>query len=65
MGTGAAVAVGRLGSLVGPLVAATLLAAGRSPTQVMIDLLPIVVACGASVGFLGWQEWGLRGAFKC
>lgn len=64
LATGAAVAAGRVGSLIGPLVAGALLAAGLSPTQVMIDLLPIVVACGASVGFLGWREWGLGGPSK-
>jgi MFS family permease len=57
LATGAAVAAGRVGSLVGPLVAGALLAAGRSPTQVMIDLLPIVVACGTSVG-LGSLDGG-------
>ena len=55
-GMGTAVAVGRSGSLVGPLVAAALLAAGRSPSQVLISVLPIVVACGAAVGVLGWRK---------
>jgi MFS transporter, AAHS family, 3-hydroxyphenylpropionic acid transporter len=53
---GAAVAAGRFGSLVGPLVAATLLAAGRTSSQVLIDMLPFVVACGAAVGVLGWRK---------
>jgi AAHS family 3-hydroxyphenylpropionic acid transporter len=55
-GMGSAIAVGRSGSLVGPLVAAGLLAAGRSPSQVLISVLPIVVACGAAVGVLGWRK---------
>lgn len=54
--TGAAVAVGRMGSLVGPLVAGMLLAAGRSPAQVMIGILPIVLVGGASVALLGWRN---------
>lgn len=57
-GVGAAVAAGRLGSLAGPLFAASLLAAGRSPSQVLIGVLPIVVACGILVGYLGWRELG-------
>jgi len=54
--TGAAVAVGRVGSLVGPLVAGSLLAAGRSPAQVLVGVLPIVLGCGAIVAFLGWRK---------
>lgn len=54
--TGAAVAAGRVGSLVGPLVAASLLAAGRSPAQVLVGILPIVVTGAAIVGFLAWRE---------
>ena len=57
-GVGAAVAAGRLGSLTGPLFAASLLAAGRSPSQVLIGVLPIVVVCGICVGLLGWRELG-------
>jgi MFS transporter, AAHS family, 3-hydroxyphenylpropionic acid transporter len=55
-GVGAAVAAGRLGSLVGPLFAASLLAAGRSPAQVLIGVLPIAVVGGICAGFLGWRE---------
>jgi MFS transporter, AAHS family, 3-hydroxyphenylpropionic acid transporter len=54
--TGAAVAVGRVGSLVGPLVAGMLLASGRSPAQVMIGILPIVLVGGTSVALLGWRN---------
>jgi len=53
---GIAVAVGRVGSLVGPLVAAALLAAGRSTAQVLIGVLPFVIASGTSAGFLGWRK---------
>ena len=55
-GVGAAVGAGRLGSLVGPLFAASLLAAGRSPAQVLIGVLPIAVVGGVCAGFLGWRE---------
>jgi AAHS family 3-hydroxyphenylpropionic acid transporter len=54
--TGAAVAVGRVGSLVGPLVAGLLLAAGHSPAQVLVGILPIVLLGGASVALLGWRH---------
>jgi MFS transporter, AAHS family, 3-hydroxyphenylpropionic acid transporter len=56
--TGAAVAAGRLGSLVGPLAAGTLLAAGRSPAQVLMGVLPLALACGAGAGLLGWRRLG-------
>jgi AAHS family 3-hydroxyphenylpropionic acid transporter len=55
-GMGAAVAAGRLGSLTGPLFAASLLAAGQSPSKVLIGVLPIVVVCGISAGLLGWRD---------
>jgi AAHS family 3-hydroxyphenylpropionic acid transporter len=54
--TGSAVAVGRIGSLVGPLIAGLLLAAGGSPAQVLVGILPIVLLGGATVAFLGWQH---------
>ena len=50
IGVGSAIAAGRLGSLVGPLVAAMLLGAGRSSEQVLIGLLPVVLlAIGLAV----------------
>jgi MFS transporter, AAHS family, 3-hydroxyphenylpropionic acid transporter len=55
-GMGAAVAAGRLGSLTGPLFAASLLAAGQSPSKVLIGVLPVVVVCGISAGLLGWRD---------
>jgi AAHS family 3-hydroxyphenylpropionic acid transporter len=54
--TGAAVAVGRVGSLIGPLVAGLLLAAGHSPAQVLVGILPIALLGGASVALLGWRH---------
>jgi MFS transporter, AAHS family, 3-hydroxyphenylpropionic acid transporter len=48
-GLGAAVAAGRMGSIAGPLFSAALLASGRSATDVLLALLPVVIACGACV----------------
>jgi MFS transporter, AAHS family, 3-hydroxyphenylpropionic acid transporter len=45
-GVGAAVAVGRLGSAAGPLLAGILLGSGRSPTEVLTALLPLLFASG-------------------
>ncbi|GIL41600.1 3-(3-hydroxy-phenyl)propionate transporter MhpT [Roseiterribacter gracilis] len=50
-GVGAAVAVGRLGSVVGPLLAGTLVAAGRSSAEVLLGIVPIA-ALGAIATFL-------------
>jgi AAHS family 3-hydroxyphenylpropionic acid transporter len=45
-GVGAAVVMGRLGSAAGPLLAAALIGAGRSSNQVLLALLPVIVAGG-------------------
>jgi MFS transporter, AAHS family, 3-hydroxyphenylpropionic acid transporter len=42
-GVGAAVAVGRLGSFLGPLVAGQLLALGQSPSMLVTASIPLVV----------------------
>jgi AAHS family 3-hydroxyphenylpropionic acid transporter len=55
-GMGAAVGAGRMGSLVGPLFAAALLASGSSSTEVLIGLLPVVILCGLCICFLGWTS---------
>jgi AAHS family 3-hydroxyphenylpropionic acid transporter len=47
-GVGAAVVFGRLGSAVGPLVAGSLLTSGVPPQQVLMVLIPIVVAAGVA-----------------
>lgn len=50
-GVGFAVALGRLGSIVGPLAAAALLGAGKSAPQVLAALLPVVLVGGlAAIG---------------
>lgn len=54
-GIGAAIGVGRLGSLAGPTFAALLLAAGRSAEQILTSVLPIVIACGVFVVLLAWR----------
>ncbi|MFI4965197.1 MAG: MFS transporter [Caulobacterales bacterium] len=51
-GMGAAVGSTRLGALAGPTLAAVLLGAGRTPAQVLISLLPVVLAAGLCVGWL-------------
>jgi AAHS family 3-hydroxyphenylpropionic acid transporter len=55
-GMGAAVGAGRVGSLVGPLLAAAILASGRSSAEVLTGLLPVVILCGLCIGFLGWTR---------
>lgn len=45
-GVGTAVAVGWLGSIAGPLLAGALVAAGFTPSHVMLALVPITLAAG-------------------
>jgi len=47
-GVGVAVAVGRVGSIAGPLLAGALVAAGATPSQVMFALVPVAVLAGLS-----------------
>jgi AAHS family 3-hydroxyphenylpropionic acid transporter len=47
-GTGAAVGVGRLGSIAGPLIAGQLREAGYSAGQVFAAMTPVVLAAGAA-----------------
>jgi len=54
-GVGSAVAVGRVGSIAGPLVAALLIGTGRTPSQVLTGILPVVIACAIGVTILGWR----------
>ncbi|HEX2559643.1 3-(3-hydroxy-phenyl)propionate transporter MhpT [Phenylobacterium sp.] len=53
-GSGAAVAVGRLGSIAGPLVAGELRGAGYSAGQVFGVMIPVVLAAAAAVFALSW-----------
>lgn len=51
-GVGSAVAVGRIGSAVGPLLAAALLSTGASAQQVLQMVSPLMLIAGASALFL-------------
>ena len=51
-GVGAAVAVGRLGSIAGPLIAGELRAAGATAEQVLTAMLPVVVVAGLAAMLL-------------
>ena len=51
-GVGTAVAVGRLGSIAGPLLAGALVAAGFTPSDVMTGLVPITLAAGLATVLL-------------
>jgi AAHS family 3-hydroxyphenylpropionic acid transporter len=54
-GVGAAVAMGRLGSVVGPLFAGTLLAAGGGSAAVLLAILPFVLVGGSAAVALTWR----------
>ncbi|MGO9412488.1 MAG: MFS transporter, partial [Spirochaetia bacterium] len=45
-GVGATVAAGRLGTIVGPLLAGTLLGSGKSAAQVLLVLIPVTLFSG-------------------
>ncbi len=60
IGVGSAIAAGRLGSLVGPLVAGALLGAGRSSAQVLLGLLPVVLLAIAIAVVLGVRSSSTR-----
>lgn len=45
-GVGLVVAVGRLGSMAGPLLAGVLVAYGSTPSDVMLLMVPPILACG-------------------
>ena len=52
-GVGAAVAVGRFGSLVGPLIAGQLVGAGQNAEQVLLHMLPILATGAGAAIILG------------
>jgi AAHS family 3-hydroxyphenylpropionic acid transporter len=58
-GVGAAVAAGRLGSIVGPLVAGTMLGGGGNAAGVVTALLPIVALAGIAATVLLTRPPGL------
>jgi AAHS family 3-hydroxyphenylpropionic acid transporter len=56
MGVGAAVAAGRIGSIVGPKLGGMLKTAGHSSSRLLLDLLPIVVAASVCALLLAWYS---------
>jgi AAHS family 3-hydroxyphenylpropionic acid transporter len=55
-GVGAAVAVGRLGSVVGPLFAGGLLAGGSGSAAVLLAIVPFVAVGGGAAFALTWRK---------
>lgn len=55
IGVGAAVAFGRIGSIVGPKLGGMLKAAGHGPSQLLMDLLPIVIVGSVCSLWLAWE----------
>jgi AAHS family 3-hydroxyphenylpropionic acid transporter len=55
-GMGGIVGASRVGALSGPTLAAVLLSAGRTPTEVLTSLVPVVLTAGACVAWLGWPR---------
>lgn len=64
VGVGAAVAMGRIGSIAGPKLGGVLKAAGHSPSQLLMDLLPIVVAGSICALLLAWEVRRTEGSPK-
>ena len=56
IGVGAAVAAGRIGSIVGPKLGGVLRAAGHDSSQLLLDLLPIIVLASACALWLAWSS---------
>jgi AAHS family 3-hydroxyphenylpropionic acid transporter len=54
VGVGMAVAVGRIGSIVGPKLGGVLKQAGHSPSQLFMDLLPLVILGSLCALSLAW-----------
>jgi AAHS family 3-hydroxyphenylpropionic acid transporter len=61
IGVGAAVAIGRLGSIAGPKLGGSLRAAGLNFAQLLEHVLPIVVIASVAALLLAWHTRGLRG----
>jgi AAHS family 3-hydroxyphenylpropionic acid transporter len=55
-GVGAAVSVGRLGSMVGPLFASVLLTGGGTSETVLLGIVPFVIIGGGAALALTWRE---------
>lgn len=55
MGVGAAIAIGRIGSIVGPKLGGTLKAAGHDSARLLMDLLPFVIVGSVAALLLAWR----------
>jgi AAHS family 3-hydroxyphenylpropionic acid transporter len=55
VGVGAAVAAGRIGSIVGPKLGGILKSAGHSPSQLLMDLLPVAIVGSICALLLAWH----------
>jgi AAHS family 3-hydroxyphenylpropionic acid transporter len=58
IGVGAAIAIGRIGSVAGPKLGGMLKAAGHAYQQLLMDLLPIVIAASVCALALAWHRPG-------
>lgn len=54
VGVGAAIAIGRIGSFVGPKLGGIFKAAGHRPSRLLMDLLPLVIVGSACALALAW-----------
>jgi MFS transporter, AAHS family, 3-hydroxyphenylpropionic acid transporter len=54
VGVGTAVAIGRIGSVLGPAIAGVLVAQGQSTSQLLLDLVPVTVVGGLCAVALAW-----------
>ena len=60
-GVGTAVCIGRIGSVVGPLLAATLIGSGQSASQVLMAIVPLAVIGGlTAIGLTGRLKVGIK-----
>ena len=55
-GVGFAVAMGRIGSIAGPLLGGVLVGSGRTPSEVLTGLLPIVCVGSVCAIALAWRQ---------
>ena len=56
IGVGSAVAVGRIGSIVGPKLGGMLKGAGQDASHLLLDLLPIVIVGSVCALLLAWKS---------
>jgi AAHS family 3-hydroxyphenylpropionic acid transporter len=56
IGVGSAVAVGRIGSIVGPKLGGMLKGAGHDASRLLLDLLPIVIVGSICALLLAWKS---------